>query len=75
MSEPTPKDDNIIFDFITHRMLKVNERVIYAQHKTVALDSGDADYYDLKTIDDSGTVRRYMKECIPHDKWVQIQTM
>ena len=53
-------DQDVYFDFIKDRMLKVNERVIYS-HKYLDAEY-DLNYMKVKTIDNLGLVRQYIKE-------------
>ena len=71
------KDDAVIFDFILHKMLKIDERVVYADRKIVYLEPQDenVNMYTVITIDASGRTRKYSKECKPLAKWLQIATM
>lgn len=71
------KDDAVMFDFILHRMLKINERIIFANKKLVYLEPFEENVqeYVIITLDDAGTVRKYAKECKPLEKWLQIATM
>lgn len=71
------KDDAVMFDFILHKMLKINERIIYADRKLIYLApfEENAQEYVIITIDDAGTVRKYAKECKPLEKWLQIAIM
>lgn len=71
------KDDTVIFDFVLNRMLKLNERIIYAEKKLIELHPFEENCteYVIITLDDSGTVRKYAKECKPLEKWLQIAVM
>ena len=75
------KDDSVIFDFIQHKMLKLNERIIYANklvYPAVYDDQDDEAYYKLITCDESGTIRKYIKflnRASAPDKWQVINTM
>ncbi len=71
------KDDAVMFDFILHKMLKINERIISADKKLIYLAPFEENVqeYVIITIDDSGTVRKYAKECKPLEKWLQIATL
>ena len=71
------KDDAVMFDFILHRMLKINERIIFANKKLIYLAPfvENVQEYVIITIDDTGTVRKYAKECKPLEKWLQIATL
>ena len=76
------KDDNVIFDFIQHKMLKLDERVIYADKK-VYLSYNDMEddelYYKVLTISKSGTVRKYVRFLNTAnkdtDKWMLMNTL
>ena len=71
------KDDIVMFDFILHKMLKLNERIIYADKKLIYLQPFEENCteYVIITLDDTGTVRKYAKECKPLEKWLQIATL
>ena len=71
------KDDAVMFDFILHKMLKINERIIYADKKLsyLAPFEENVQEYVILTLDDTGTVRKYAKECKPLEKWLQIAIM
>lgn len=71
------KDDAVIFDFVLHKMLKLNERVVFADKKLVYLEPFEENVteYVIITVDDDGTVRKYAKECKPLEKWLQIATL
>ena len=71
------KDDAVMFDFILHKMLKLNERIIYADKKLIYLQPFEKNCteYVILTLDDTGTVRKYAKECKPLKKWLQIATL
>lgn len=71
------KDDAVMFDFILHKMLKLNERIIYADKKLIYLQPFEENCteYVILTLDDTGTVRKYAKECKPLEKWIQIATL
>ena len=57
------KDDAVMFDFILHKMLKINERIIYADRKMIYLAPFEENVqeYVIITIDDTGTVRSMPK--------------
>ena len=56
-------DDNVVFDFIKYRKLKINERVVHAAKK-VLCDSitGDYCYNKVVTIDDRGYAHAYVRD-------------
>ena len=65
------KDNDVIFDFICDKMYKKDEVIVYA-----AKHSTENDYfYKLITVDDEGTVRKYLKDCLPASRWMQIESM
>ena len=56
-------DNDIVFDFIQHKKLKVNERVVHAGRKVLS-DSitGDYCYNKIVTIDDRGYAHAYVRD-------------
>lgn len=69
-------DDNVSFDFITDKMLKLDERIIYAQ-RLIYNDSITGDYLINKvvTADDKGHIRSYIKDLQKVNKYLQIGTV
>lgn len=69
-------DDKVSFDFITERMLKLDERIIYAQ-KLIYNDSITGDYLVNKvvTADDKGKIRIYVKDLQEVNKYLKIGTV
>lgn len=69
-------DDNISFDFIADRMLKLNERIIYAQ-RLIYMDSITGDYLINKvvTADDKGRIRAYIKDLQKVHRYIMIGTV
>ena len=65
------KDNDVIFDFICDKMYKKNEAVVYAAKHIVENEY----FYKLITIDDTGTARKYVKDCLPASRWLQIESM
>lgn len=65
------KDNDIIFDFICEKMYKRNEIIIYAKKHITEYGC----YYKLLTVDDNGSIRKYMKECIPCSRWMHIDSL
>lgn len=65
------KDNDVIFDFICDKMYKKNEVIVYAAKQNVEDDF----FYKIITIDDTGAVRKYLKDCLPASRWMQIETM
>lgn len=60
-------DTDVYFDFIKDRMLKADERVIFT-HKYYDVEF-DLNYMQVKTIDQFGNVRKYIKELSYIDNW------
>ena len=69
-------DSNVSFDFISDKMLKLDERIIYAQ-KLIYNDSITGDYLVNKvvTADDKGRIRAYIKDLQKVNKYLQIGTV
>lgn len=69
-------DSNVSFDFITERMLKLDERIIYAQ-RLIYNDSITGDYLVNKvvTADDKGKIRIYVKDLQEVNKYLRIGTV
>lgn len=69
-------DDNVSFDFITDKMLKLDERIIYAQ-RLIYNDSITGDYLINKvvTADDKGHIRAYIKDLQKVNKYLQTGTV
>ena len=69
-------DNNVSFDFITDKMLKLNERIIYAQ-RLIYNDSITGDYLVNKvvTADDKGKIRIYVKDLQEVNKYLKIGTV
>lgn len=69
-------DDNVSFDFITDKMLKLDERIIYAQ-RLIYNDSITGDYLVNKvvTADDKGHIRAYIKDLQEVNKYLKIGTV
>lgn len=63
-------DEEVYFDFIKDKMLKVNERVIFT-HKYID-DDFNLNYARVMTIDEWGNVRKYIKELSYVDRWSQV---
>lgn len=69
-------DENVSFDFITDKMLKLDERIIYAQ-RLIYNDSITGDYLINKvvTADDKGRIKAYVKDLQSVNKYLLIDTM
>lgn len=69
-------DDNVSFDFITDKMLKLDERIIYAK-RLIYNDSITGDYLINKvvTADDKGRIKAYVKDLQSVNKYLLIDTM
>lgn len=69
-------NEDISFDFIADRMLKLNERIIYAQ-RLIYMDSITGDYLINKvvTADDKGHIRSYIKDLQKVNKYLQTGTV
>ena len=69
-------DDNVAFDFISDKMLKLDERIIYAQ-RLIYNDSITGDYLINKvvTADDKGHIRAYVKDLQKVNKYLQTGTV
>lgn len=69
-------DDNVSFDFITDKMLKLDERIIYSQ-RLIYNDSITGDYLINKvvTADDKGHIRAYIKDLQKVNKYLQTGTV
>lgn len=69
-------DNNVSFDFIADKMLKLDERIIYAK-KLIYNDSITGDYLVNKvvTADDKGRIRAYVKDLQSVNKYLLIDTM
>lgn len=69
-------DNNVSFDFITDKMLKLDERIIYAQ-RLIYNDSITGDYLVNKvvTADDKGKIRIYVKDLQEVNKYLKIGTV
>ena len=69
-------DDNVSFDFITDKMLKLDERIIYAK-RLIYNDSITGDYLVNKvaTADDKGKIRIYVKDLQEVNKYLKIGTV
>lgn len=69
-------DDNVSFDFITDKMLKLDERIIYAQ-RLIYNDSITGDYLVNKvaTADAKGKIRIYVKDLQEVNKYLKIGTV
>lgn len=69
-------DNNVSFDFITDKMLKLDERIIYAQ-RLIYNDSITGDYLINKvvTADDKGHIRAYIKDLQKVNKYLQTGTV
>ena len=69
-------DDNVSFDFITDKMLKLNERIIYAE-RLIYMDSITGDYLINKvvTADDKGKIRAYIKDLQKVHRYIMIGTV
>lgn len=67
---------DISMDFITDKMLKLDERIIYAQ-RLIYNDSITGDYLINKvvTADDKGRIRAYVKDLQSVNKYLLIDTM
>lgn len=65
-------DDNVAFDFISDKMLKLDERIIYAQ-RLIYNDSITGDYLVNKvaTADDKGKIRIYFKDLQKVNKYLK----
>lgn len=66
-------DSNVSFDFITDKMLQLNERIIYAK-RLIYNDSITGDYFVNKvaTADDKGRIRIYMKDLQKVKKYLMV---
>ena len=66
-------DDNVSFDFITDKMLQLDERIIYAK-RLIYNDSITGDYFVNKvaTADDKGIIRIYMKDLQKVKKYLMV---
>lgn len=66
-------DNNVSFDFITDKMLKLEERIIYAKR---LIYNGDASghYFINKvvTVDNRGCIRAYIKDLQNNTNYLQI---
>ena len=69
-------DDNVSFDFITDKMLKLNERIIYAE-RLIYMDNITGDYLINKvvTADDKGKIRAYIKDLQKVHRYIMIGTV
>ena len=69
-------DDKVSFDFISDKMLKLDERIIYAK-KLIYNDSITGDYLVNKvvTADDKGKIRIYVKDLQEVNKYLKIGTV
>lgn len=69
-------NEDISFDFIADRMLKLNERIIYAQ-RLIYMDSITGDYLINKvvTADDHGRIRAYIKDLQKVHRYIMIGTV
>lgn len=69
-------NDNVSFDFITDKMLKLDERIIFAQ-RLIYNDSITGDYLINKvvTADDKGHIRAYIKDLQKVNKYLQTGTV
>ena len=69
-------DSNVSFDFMVDKMLKLNERIIYAK-RLIYNDSITGDYLVNKvvTADDKGRIRAYVKDLQSVNKYLLIDTM
>lgn len=67
---------DISMDFINDKMLKLDERIIYAQ-RLIYNDSITGDYFINKvvTADDKGHIRAYIKDLQKFNKYLQIGTV
>lgn len=64
---------DVSFDFITDKMLKIDERIIYAQ-RLIYNDSASGSYFINKvvTVDDRGCIRAYIKDLQNNTNYLQI---
>ena len=69
-------NEDISFDFIADRMLKLNERIIYAE-RLIYIDSITGDYLINKvvTADDKGRIRAYIKDLQKVHRYIMIGTV
>ena len=69
-------NEDISFDFIADRMLKLNERIIYAE-RLIYMDSITGDYLINKvvTADDHGRIRAYIKDLQKVHRYIMIGTV
>lgn len=69
-------DENVSFDFITERMLKLDERIIYAK-RLIYNDIVTGEYLVNKvaTVDDKGHIRVYVKDLQEVKKYLKIGTV
>lgn len=67
---------DVSMDFINDKMLKLDERIIYAQ-RLIYNDSITGDYLVNKvvTADDKGKIRIYVKDLQSVNKYLLIDTM
>ena len=66
-------DNDVVFDFITDKMLKIEERVVFAK-RMIYNDSITGDYHINKvaTADDKGTIRIYIKDLQKVNKYLLV---
>ena len=65
-------NEDIVFDFITAKMLKKNERVVFADNLLYNdSDSGSYHIYKIVTIDEFGKVRAYIKDLQSSGEYIQ----
>ena len=69
-------DSNVSFDFIADKMLKLDERIIYAK-RLIYNDSITGDYLINKvvTADDKGRIRAYIKDLQKVHRYIMIGTV
>lgn len=65
------KDNDVIFDFICDKMYKKDEAIVYAAKQLVEDDY----FYKIITLDNTGRVKKYVKDCIPGSTWIWIEAM
>lgn len=69
-------DENVSFDFIADKMLKLDERIIYAK-RLIYNDIVTGEYLVNKvaTVDDKGHIRVYVKDLQEVRKYLKTGTM
>ena len=70
-----PIDRSVVYDIINSRMISSQEQIVFVVRKSACFDDEDITYYKVITVDTSGVVRKYYKECRPGETWHKIQTL